>query len=202
MTDASAPSAPLLLPIGPVVRREDVDIWSDAAMARAAAQRHLERTRGWALEAFRQERQKGYSEGYSAGAEEVARLIASLTAQAKEHQSLLERELPVLVMEVLEGLLGSFDSKDLLVRMVRHSLQSKYGSGELRLRVAPALVNEMTRQLADFDGREGFPVVTVESDPALSAEQCVLWSEFGNVDLSPRAQIRALRLGFGLPEKG
>jgi type III secretion protein L len=41
--------------------------------------------------------------------------------------------------------------------------------------------------------------VRIDPDPALSPRQCVLWSDFGNIDLGLDAQLRALRLGFGLP---
>ncbi|TIT38757.1 MAG: HrpE/YscL family type III secretion apparatus protein, partial [Mesorhizobium sp.] len=47
------------------------------------------------------------------------------------------------------------------------------------------------------------PRVRIEPDPPLSPQRCVLWSEYGNVDLGLDAQMRALRLGFGtLCEKG
>ncbi|MHC2295880.1 flagellar biosynthesis/type III secretory pathway protein FliH [Rhizobium mongolense] len=51
---------------------------------------------------------------------------------------------------------------------------------------------------AECDGREGRPKVRIDPDLALSPQQCVLWSEYGNVDLGLTAQLRALRLGFGL----
>lgn len=192
---------PMLCPLGPLVRAEDVGLWGDAAEARAAAERHLQRVRAWARAAYQRERARGHAEGRAAGAEEAARLIAGAAAETARQKAALERELPQLVMEIVRDLLGAFDPGETLVRTVRHAIEQKYGGGEVRLHVAPAHADALAREFGGCDGQEGRPLVRIEADPALSAQQCVLWSEFGNIDLGLEAQLRALRLGFGLPSE-
>ncbi|WID99707.1 type III secretion system stator protein SctL (plasmid) [Bosea vestrisii] len=195
------PASPALRPLGPLVRAEEVGLWNDAAEARAATERHVRRVRSWARTAYERERARGHAEGRAAGAEEASRLVAGATAEAARQKAVLERELPDLVMEIVRDLLGAFDPGEMLIRTVRHAIEQKYGGGEVRLRVAPVHADALAREFAGCDGQEGRPLVRVEADPALSARQCVLWSEFGNIDLGLDAQLRALRLGFGLPSE-
>lgn len=195
------PDRPMLRPLGPLVWAEEVGLWNDAAEARAAAERHLQRVRAWARTAYQRERARGHAEGRAAGAEEAARLVARAAAQAARQKAVLERELPHLVMDIARDVLGAFDPGETLIRAVRHAIEQKYGGGEVRLHVAPALADALAREFAGCDGQEGRPLVRIEADPALSAQQCVLWSEFGNIDLGLEAQLRALRLGFGLPSE-
>lgn len=199
MTLGVPPGAPALRPLGPLVRAEQAGIWSEATEARAVAERHLQRVRGWARAAYERERARGYAEGQQSGAEEGARLVARATADAARQKAVLERELPHLVMDIVRDLLGTFDPGEMLLRTVRHAIEQKYGGGEVRLRVAPLHADRLAREFAACDGHDGRPLVRVEPDPALSPGQCVLWSEFGNIDLGLDAQLRALRLGFGLP---
>lgn len=197
--DIAPPAAPQLRPLGPLVRAEDFDLWQNAAEARAAAERHLRRVRSWARAAYERERARGHAEGFAAGAAEGAQLTAAMQAEVARRKATLERELPQLVMEIVRDLLGAFDPGELLIRAVRHAVEQKYGGTELRLRVSPVHADALAREFAACDGREGRPLLRIDSDPALSPRQCVLWSDFGNIDLGLDAQLRALRLGFGLP---
>ncbi|WP_439495807.1 type III secretion system stator protein SctL [Bosea sp. (in: a-proteobacteria)] len=199
MTLGAPPAAPALRPLGPLVRAEEAGLWHDAAEARAMAERHLQRVRSWARAAYERERARGYAEGQQAGAQEGARLMAAAAAEAARQKAVLERELPHLVMGIVRDLIGAFDPGEMLLRTVRHAIEQKHGGGEVRLRAAPLHADTLAREFAACDGKEGRPLVRIEADPALSPRQCVLWSEFGNIDLGLEAQLRALRLGFGLP---
>ncbi|UVK35617.1 type III secretion system stator protein SctL (plasmid) [Mesorhizobium sp. AR10] len=195
---SAAPVAPQMRPVGPLIPASELEIWQCAAEARAAAERHQRRVRSWARAAYQRERARGQIEGLNAGAEELARLIAGTVSEVAQRKAVLEQELPQLVMEVLSDILGAFDPGELLVRAVRHAIERKYSGAEVCLHVCPMQVDMLAREFAGCDGREGRPRVRIDPDPTLSLQQCVLWSEYGNVDLGLDAQMRALRLGFGL----
>ncbi|WP_439402390.1 type III secretion system stator protein SctL [Bradyrhizobium sp. DASA03068] len=199
--DPASPAAPQIRPLGPLIPAAQLEIWHDAVRARAAAERHLQRVRGWARQAYERERARGRVEGAKAGAEEMARLIAQAAFELAQRKAVLERELPQLVFEIVRDLLGAFDPGELLVHGVRHAIEQRYKNTELCLHVSPLRADLLASEFKDYDGLEGRPKVRIEADPALSADQCVLWSEFGNVDLGLAAQLRALRLGFGLSEE-
>ncbi|WP_028350688.1 type III secretion system stator protein SctL [Bradyrhizobium murdochi] len=199
--DPALPVAPEIRPLGPLISAAEIGIWCDAVEARAAAERHLQRVRGWGLTAYKRERARGRADGFKSGAEEMSRLIAQATSALAQRKAILEQELPQLVMEIVSDLLGTFDPGEMLVRTVRHAIEQKYGSAEICLHVSPLKADALAREFATCDGQEGRPKVRVDPDPALTTEQCVLWSEFGNVDIGVAAQLRALRLGLGLPSK-
>ncbi|WFU40127.1 type III secretion system stator protein SctL [Bradyrhizobium sp. CB82] len=197
--DSAPPLAPLMRPLGPLIEARDLEIWQEAVAARAAAERHLQRVRGWARRAYQLERARGRAEGVTAGAEEMSQLVAQATSEVARKNTALEEELPQLVMEIVTDLLGAFDPGEMLVRTVRHAILRKYGGAELSLHVSPMNAESLAREFAACDGREGRPTVRIVPDPALSQHECVLRSEFGNVDLGLAAQLRTLRLGLGLP---
>ena len=200
--DALAPpAAPKIRALGPLIPAAQLEIWHDAIQALAAAERHLQRVRGWARLAYERERAQGRAEGAKAGAEEMARLIAQATCELAQRKAVLERELPQLVFEIVRDLLGAFDSGKMLVQCVRHAIEQRYKNTEVCLHVSPLKADLLASEFKDYDGLEGRPKLRIEADPALSADQCVLWSEFGNVYLWLAAQLRALRLGFGVTEE-
>ncbi|KYK44251.1 nodulation protein NolV [Bradyrhizobium liaoningense] len=198
----TSPVAPAIRPLGPLIPAAQLEIWHDAIRARAAAERHLQRVRGWARQAYQLERARGRAEGAKAGAAEMARLIAQATCELAQRKAVLERELPQLVFEIVRDLLGEFDPEEMLVRGVRHAIEQRYKNAEVRLHVSTLRADLLASEFKHYDGSEGRPKVKIEADPALSADQCVVWSEFGNVDLGLDAQLRALRLGFGLSQEG
>jgi type III secretion protein L len=196
MHEIEAPVAPRLCPAGPIVRQEAFGIWSEAQAALDAAERHRKRMRSWTLSAYQRERQRGKDEGLLAGREEAARLVARTAARANSYLNQLERDLPTLVLEMIENLLGQLDPGDLLARAVRNAVIRLRTDGELRLRVAPEQAAVLRAALADIGDENGASMTKIEIDPTLSAGQCVLWSELGNIELGLEAQIRALRQGL------
>ncbi|EIM31006.1 type III secretion system stator protein SctL [Microvirga lotononidis] len=190
------PLAPQMRPMGPLIPASELEIWHCAAKARDAAERHRQRVRRWARSAYQRERARGHAEGLNTGAEETARLIARAVSEVARRKAVLEQELPQLVLEIIGDLLGAFDQSELLVTAVRHAIERNYSGAEVCLHVHPEQVDLLARAFVECDGREGRPRVRVDPDPTLSPQQCVLWSEYGNVELGLDAQMRALRLGF------
>ncbi|WBL81363.1 type III secretion system stator protein SctL [Bradyrhizobium xenonodulans] len=192
---AQAAAAPRLHPLGPVVRAEELGIWGEAQTALDAAERHRERMRRWALAVYQRERQRGRDEGLATGREEAAELIAATSARANTYLRRLEQDLPQLVLDVIDDLLGHFEPGDLLARAVRHALTRLKAAGEVRLRVT-AEQSARLRAALDELRENGPAVVEIEIDPGLKANQCVLVSEFGNIELGLESQLTALRKGL------
>jgi type III secretion protein L len=194
--EPTAPTAPVSRPLGPVVRGQDVDIWDRANEALEAAERHRQCMWAYAREAYRREKQRGYADGWTAGAAEAARLVAATAVRVEQHVDALERELPALVLEIVERMLGTFDPGDLLSHAVRHALARLRTGTDLHLRVAPEQAESLRQSLAHLDGLSGAKHLRIEVDPAMEQGGCVLCSEFGNVELGIAAQVRALREGL------
>ncbi|MBO4227531.1 type III secretion system stator protein SctL [Bradyrhizobium neotropicale] len=194
--DPALPERPQIRPFGPLIPAAELGIWYDALQTRALAERYVQQVRSWATKAYERERARGYSEGLKTGSGEMARLVARAACEVARRKAVLEQELPQLLIEILNDLLGSFDPGEILVRTIRHAIEQRYGSAEVCLHVSPVKADALMQEFAAFDGRDGRPKVRIDPDPALTPEQCVLWTEFGNVDLGLAAQLRALRLGL------
>lgn len=189
-----APPPPRLRPLGPIVRQEEFGIWAEAQAALEAAERHRKRMRAWTLAAYRRERERGKNEGLEIGRREAAGLIATTASRTGSHLRRIEQTVPTLVLEVIQDLLGQFDPGDLLVRAVRHALTKLHAGTDIRLRVSPEQSARLRTALSEF-GASGC-AIEIEVDPAMDAGQCVLRSQFGNIELGVEAQIAALRRGL------
>ncbi|TGN74208.1 MULTISPECIES: type III secretion system stator protein SctL [Bradyrhizobium] len=199
--EPALPERPQIRPVGPLIPASELGIWYDAAQTRALAERYLQQVRNWARNAYQREQARGHSEGLKTGSDEMARLVTRAASELARRKAVLEQELPQLVIEILNDLVGSFDPGAMLVRTVRHAIEQRYGSAELCLHVSPVNVDALIREFAPFDGTHGRPKVRIDPDPALTPDQCVLWSEFGNVDLGLAAQLRTLHLALAPPSQ-
>ncbi|MCA6105787.1 type III secretion system stator protein SctL [Bradyrhizobium cenepequi] len=196
LEQTEAPTPPRLRPLGPLVRQEEFNIWGEAQSALDAAERHHAHMRDWTRAIYRRERQRGRDEGLAIGREEASRLIAATSARTNAYLRRLEQDVPTLVLDVIENLLGRFDPGDLLAHAVRHALTKLQAGGEMRLRVAPEQSMRLREALAELGDHGGSAMIEIEVDPTLASGQCVLWSEFGNIELGLEAQLSALRRGL------
>jgi len=194
--ELTPPTAPTSRPLGPVVRSQDVEIWGQANEALDAAERHRQHMRAFARDAYQREKQRGFADGWTAGAAEAARLVAATAARVEQHVDALERELPTLVLEIVERMLGAFDPGDLLSHAVRHALARLRTGADVHLRVAPEQAESLRQSLAHLDGLSGAKRLHIEVEPAIEPGGCLLCSEFGNVELGVAAQVKALREGL------
>jgi type III secretion protein L len=194
--EPTTPTAPTFKPLGPVVRGHEVDSWGRATEALESVVRYHGSVQAFADETYQREKQRGYDEGLAAGAAEAARLIAAAAARAEQHMDALERELPGLVGDIVERMLGTFDTGDLLLHAVHHALGQLRSRADVYLRVAPEHAESLRQTLAEFGSLKGAGRVHVEVDPAMERGACMLCSELGNVELGIAAQVRALREGL------
>jgi type III secretion protein L len=163
---------------GPVLKAEAVGQWRDAQRHLAEAEAHAGRLRAEADAAFAAERERGHAEGLAQAREEAASLVAATGLQIDRYLAGLDQTLADLVQDTIERILGRFDRRELLLQAVDHALDMVE---VLRGRLAdPAL--------ADIGRR-----ITVESDPGLAADTCVMVTKYGHVELGIDAQLRALR---------
>lgn len=189
-----APPPPRLRPLGPIVRQEEFGIWAEAQAALEAADHHHKRMRAWTLAAYRRERERGRDAGLEIGRREAAELIATTTSRTSSHLRRIEQTLPTLVLDVIQDLLGHFDPGDLLIRAVRHALTKLHAGADIRLRVSPEQSALLRTALSEFTGSGC--AIEIEVDPTMDAGECVLRSQFGNIELGIEAQIAALRRGL------
>jgi len=188
-----AETAPVFRRAGPVLKAEALGHWRDARRYQAEAQAHADRLRAEADAAFAAERERGHAEGLAAAREEAAALVASTSLQIDRYLAGLDQTLADLVQDTIERILGRFDRRELLLQAVDHALRQARLDHAATLRVAPDMVEVLRTRLAEPALADIGRRVTVESDPGLAGDTCVMVTKYGHVELGIDAQLRALR---------
>jgi type III secretion protein L len=94
-----------------------------------------------------------------------------------------------MIMVIVERVLGAFDETEFVTRAVRQAVTTLAGS-DIRLRVAPEMVEPLRRSLAEeSDAR----LLRVEADAGIKPGDCQIVTPAGNIDVGLAAQSRALR---------
>jgi type III secretion protein L len=182
-----------LLPELRVVKAADVKAIADARALLDAATNEAERIRAAAKEAYEQEKQRGYDDGYAAGKDQLAEDLARLSAESARLASDFETRIPEIVMSALRQILGTYDQTDLVIQTVSQALRMFHHQTELTLRVPPDRVEEVRARVGELRAGSGTGAdIAVVGDPHLSPGGCVLESELGSVDASIEAQLAVL----------
>lgn len=184
-----------LRPIGPVLAPADLALWLNASDALATARDEADAIVARARAEASEIAAGAHGEGFRAGSEEVARLLADALARQQALLLQLEAEVPRVVLAAVERMIGEIDPGERLARAVRHGLANLRRTGTARLRVSPADTAAAADAVAGFRAEDG--VVTVVPDPAVATGAAVLETEFGFVELGLEAQIGALRAALG-----
>ncbi len=106
-----------------------------------------------------------------------------------------------VVLEALQKIIGQFNDKELVFRVVRKALESVRSQRRVSLRVQPGQVDALKTRLDEIL-REfpGLDCIDVIGDSRLQPGDCLMESEMGVVDASVDRQLdaicRALRRQF------
>jgi type III secretion protein L len=192
--------APEFRPLGPVVRADEAEKWFSASAYLAEARRRGDQITARARDALEDERRRGFEAGRLAGVEEAVRLIAETKAAADSFVARLHDDLIELVIQIVGEILDDFEPDDLTARAVVKALQHVRTGSALTLLTAPEEADAIRQRLAVLLQDDG--LVSVAPDPRIAPRRCVLWSEFGQVEVSVDAQLQqlAMALRSGLDE--
>ena len=184
-------------PLGPVVRADEAEKWFSAAAYLAEARRQCEQIAAQAQLALEEHRVRGFEAGRLAGVEQAARLIAETKAAVDDFVAQMHDELITAVVEIVREILGSLEPDDLAARAVARALNEMRAGTALVLMTAPEEMESIRARLTALveDDR-----LTIVSDAQVARGRCMLWSEFGQIDVSVDAQLEqlafALHAGF------
>ena len=178
-------------PAATIIRGSDLRIWRDAGAMLEDAQRQAASIREAATAAFEAEARRGYQEGRERAAEEMAQPLLAASQAAEAALREIEAAMPALVCDIIEGMLGDCDLRELLRPAVRHAIGRLRRGTAAVLRAAPDCLQALRVALEEApDAALG---VRIEVDPALAAGRCLFESELGTVELGIEAQLRVLR---------
>jgi type III secretion protein L len=186
------------LPRGPgikILRAAEADAWRDGHRFLAAASQSSEQIRQAATAAYEAEHARGYADGQAEGAQESTRLVNDTVSKVDRYLATLDQQIAGLVMDVVRRVLGEFDAVDLISRAATRAIADFRREKFLTVTVHPEVLARVRTALAAVGGIG--PTVTVEGDPRLDKEACVVASEFAVIDASIETQLAAIADAFG-----
>ncbi len=185
-----------LIPLGRIVRKEEVPRWFDAVTARndlLNARQAVEASRNDAIAAAYEE---GYASGLEAGKRDAALLVLRTTLKLNRRAEEIERQLPLLVMDVVENILGQFDTGVLLGASIKRAMQDLYTKTEISVQVSAEDFESVGRIIGELSKTPGIPPIQIRSDDEMKPGDCRLIGDFGSLDLSLQTQMNLLRNGI------
>jgi len=142
---------------------------------------------------------KRYNEGYEVGVEEgkgiyTEKLMDMVMGQVDSIED-LEKQLVTVVMEAVNKIIGSFDEKELVTKVVHQGLNAVRGSKSVVMRVSSADEKILHSTLANYllgrDNPSGY--INLVSDPNLHTGDCIIETEQGVVEASLNSQLNILK---------
>lgn len=177
-----------------ILKAEDYSNYLEGQDLIQAARDEAARIVAEAQDAYEAERQRGYVDGLMEGKMEAAEQMMETVAKTVNYFETVEHRIADVVQSALRKILGSFDERDLVVRMVRGTLAVARNQRQVTLRVAPHLVETVRDRVDEI--MADYPVIQfidVAPDPRAKDGGCILESEIGVVDASLEVQLKAIK---------
>lgn len=146
---------------------------------------------------YQAEKERGYAEGMRNAQTAGAAINLTRIAEANRYFLTVEERLVEVVERVLKKVLGEFDEQELLLRAARHALRWARTQSRVTLRVSAAQADHLRDNLGKLT--QNYPaieIVDIVPDERLTALDCLLETEIGEVEASVETQLAAIKLAF------
>ncbi|PTY07830.1 HrpE/YscL family type III secretion apparatus protein [Opitutaceae bacterium EW11] len=178
---------------GPILKAADFGAVLEAQEIVARAEAEAAWIREEARKEYERQKELGYREGLEQGKAEMAERVVSTFEQSSRYVSKLEDALIDVVIKSTRRMVGEFESRERVERIVRKALELLRNQNQVRIRVSPAQAEWLQGRVAGLLG--AFPRIQfldVQPDSRLADDGCVLETELGVIDATVETQLRAI----------
>src|SRR5215813_7832411 len=180
-----------------IIRREEAQNWLDGYQFLAEGRRTAEELLERAQTAYDEMKSRGFAEGRAAGAAEGAALVADTVVKVDQYLASIEQQVAELSLSIVEQVLGTLADGEIMARVANQALAAFRREKHVRVRVSPAVLEDVQRALSAWPGNDApGPMLVIEADPRLEPRQCTIVTEFAVVDASIDAQLNVVRRIF------
>ncbi len=141
----------------------------------------------------KEQEKRGYEDGMEQGKQEIANTMMDFVTKSSSSFSKLESDVTDVVKMALRKIIGKIDKQELIVSVVKNSLQKIKMQKHATLKVAPVdaplLRDKITELTQDTPMIEFLDVC---ADAHLEQGACILETELGVVDASIPVQLEAI----------
>lgn len=193
-------------PTGSIIKRADVEHWSNAAQAYEAAVQLYNSTHEHVQQSVQSEGERGYNNGYAegiaAGEVKVAQHLVDLSTEFNENAASLNEAFPKVVMDCVTRIIGTLKPTIALRKIVEEALKGLNAPTGFTLKIPAGVEFEQFSTLLTTYQKAGNPVINLEVDDTLEPTQTQLISRSGIINLGIEDQLRTLRELLGIDGEG
>ncbi len=192
-------------PTGSIIKRADVENWSNAAEAYEAAMQLYNSAQDHIQQAMQNEGERGYNDGYAegiaAGEAKVAQHFVDLSNEFKENTENLNEAFPKIVMDCVTRIIGTMKPNVAMRKIVEEALRGLNAPAGFTLKVPAGVEFEQFSAMLDTYQQAGNPAINLEVDDTLEPTQTQLISRSGIINLGIEDQLRTLRELLGVDDE-
>lgn len=144
--------------------------------------------------AFEEEKKRGFNEGMEAGNQKISENMIESAARSVENFEEFENDIIEIVSDALKKILGEFDNRDLISRVVKNALSTVRNQKKVTVIVNPGdgdTVRDKVKELLSL--YPAIATIDVLTDPRIQAGGCKIETEIGVVDASLETQLEAIK---------
>lgn len=141
----------------------------------------------------KKEEKRGYSEGLETGKQEISNVMMDFVTKSANSFSKLEQDVSEVVKVALRKIIGKIDKTELIVNVVKNSLQKIKMQKQATLKVAPTEAQLLRDKMSEIT--KDTPVLEfldICADAHLQPGSCILETELGVIDASVSVQLEAM----------
>jgi type III secretion protein L len=179
---------------GAVIKARDYAALLSAEDVLAKAREEADLIRAEAQAEYAQQKERGYREGLEQGKAEMAERVVATMSQSNLYFSKLENVLIDVVVKSTRRVIGDFNDRERVERIVRKALELLRNQHNVRIKVPPAQAEALKARVEEL--LAAFPriqVLDVQADPRLPEDGCVLETDLGVIDATVETQLRAIQ---------
>jgi type III secretion protein L len=179
---------------GRLVKAADVAAVKTADEIIAAAEAEAARLKAQAVQAYEDEKRRGFEEGLQKGLKKVIEDKLDFVYESAAHMESLEGKLADIVIKALYKCVSQIGDKTLVIEIIRKIMKAVVrNQRQIVLKVAPDMVEivntRLNEILADFPVLERVEVV---EDARLKGSAAIIETEAGIADASVETQLAAI----------
>ena len=183
-----------LVSSGRLVKAADVAAVKTAGEIIAAAEAEAARLKAAAVQAYEDEKRRGFEEGLQNGLKKVIEDKLDFVYESAAHMESLEGKLADIVIKALYKCVSQIGDKTLVIEIIRKIMKAVVrNQRQIVLKVAPDMVETVNARLngilADFPVLERVEVV---EDARLKGSAAIIETEAGIADASVETQLAAI----------
>lgn len=176
-----------------VLKRRDYDAVREGEDLLAAARRQADDIVQKARADAEALRRKAYDEGLEEGKGQVAEQLFNAVSASVDQMASMEEAMVDLVLKSLANVLGTFDDRELVTRVVAHALRLVRDEKRVVLRVSVDDAEAVRERLDGFLAKyPGMMRIDVSPDAQLGRGGCVMETEAGVIDASLDRQLEII----------